>query len=224
MAQPSRGRRLRRLGSGARRARHSSAGSQFSPSPSRHALPPAGVRRCAGHSGRVTERLRRSRPRAFRRGDEGPTSTPPIGDLDLSEVGHSLGRSLSVAGSPVNRGCAGWGCSSLAGWTRRTDSGSRRSARSKARTNGLDAGEGCRRIRQRRAAVRLLASPPNSCGGVRCHGAWASSLISVPGACSGDMMDDRVPRGAGAAARSMGAVHDERVAAGASGSRPHHIS
>ena len=32
------------------------------------------------------------------------------------------------------------------------------------------------------------------------------------------------PHVAGAAARSMGAVHDEGVAAGASGSRPHHIS
>jgi hypothetical protein len=64
--------------------------------------------------------------------------------------------SLSVAGSPVNRGCACWSRSLVDGWTRRTESGSRRSARSEARTNGLDAGEGRRRIRQRRASGSVV--------------------------------------------------------------------
>jgi hypothetical protein len=41
------------------------------------------------------------------------------------------GRSLSVAGSPVNRGCACWSCSFVDGWTRLTEPGSRRSARAR---------------------------------------------------------------------------------------------
>jgi RNA-directed DNA polymerase len=49
----------------------------------------------------------------------------------IAEI-HLLGsRSLSVAGSPVNRGCACWSCSFVDGWTRLTEPGSRRSARAR---------------------------------------------------------------------------------------------
>src|SRR6266545_6784403 len=56
---------------------------------------------------------------------------------------------LICGGIPGQLGSRLWGCSFVAGWARRAEPGSWWSARSAARTNDLDAGEGCRRIKQR---------------------------------------------------------------------------
>ena len=134
-------------------------------------------------------------------------------------------RSLSVAGSPVKGDAGCLGCSFVVGQPWRTEPGSRWSARSDARTNDLDAGEGSRRIGQRgnstasghRSHLCMLGSDRVSIGDRATRGRPALSR------CSDQVRrhdGDRVPARAGAAARSMDAVHNEcvmtrRVATGA---------
>jgi hypothetical protein len=103
--------------------------------------------------------------------------------------------SLSVAGLPVNGESGSW-VLLLCCWLGVADRsrGSRWSARSNARTSDLDAGEGCRRFGERSSSLRYaIGITGEAWSAGRDRSARASSLISVLGPWSGDMMGDRVP-------------------------------